>query len=112
MNLGVLDEFPVLYLFPHVLHRAKIVMHPVHLPLAGFARRVTHAESEFTIGKLLLQEFDKRSLPWPSGGGKICMVQGRRVADVVVRRIIIVSNAETQQLNCRPRWRLQRGFVT
>ena len=58
MNLGVLDEFPVLYLFPHILHRAKIVMHPVHLPLAGFARRVTHAESEFTIGKLLLQEFD------------------------------------------------------
>ncbi len=58
MNLGVLDEFPVLYLFPHVLHRAEIIMHPVHLPLAGFARSVTHAESEFTIGKLLLQELD------------------------------------------------------
>lgn len=54
MNLGVLDEFPILYLLPDVLDRAKMVMHTVHLPLAGLASRVTHAETEFAVGKLLL----------------------------------------------------------
>jgi hypothetical protein len=58
MNLGIFDEFPILYLFPDIIHRGEMVMHPVDLPLAGLPRRVTHAESEFTIGELALEKFN------------------------------------------------------
>lgn len=67
MNLGVLDEFPILYLLPHVLDSAKMVVNTVHLPLAGLASRVTHAETEFAVWKLLLEEFDESSLPCTKG---------------------------------------------
>ena len=61
MHFGVLHELARVDLLLNLIDGTKMVMRAVLFSLPRFPRRVTHGESEFVGGEVLLEELDERA---------------------------------------------------